>query len=252
MLTHPFYEQLKTLKCHGMIEALQEQLNQSDINQLGFEERFALIVEREVISRENRKLNNRLRKAKLKVAACIEDIDYAPSRGLSKVVIKQLADCSWVSRKQNLLLTGPTGTGKTWLSCAVANQACRREFSALYMRLPRLFQAIDIAKADGSYPKLMASVAKTQLLILDDWGLVAMTKQQQRDLLEIIDDRYQQSSTIITSQLPIKLWHEFLGDMTVADAILDRLIHNAHRIDMKGDSMRKNHANLLEQKKGKE
>ncbi|MCW8400932.1 IS21-like element helper ATPase IstB, partial [Legionella sp. PATHC038] len=154
-------------------------------------------------------------------------------------VIKQLADCYWVGRKQNLLITGPTGTGKTWLACALANQACRNNFTARYLRLPRLFQALELARGDGSFPKLLASLEKIQLLILDDWGLAPMNDEQRRDLLEIMDDRHNQSSTIVTSQLPVKLWHEVIGDLTLGDAILDRLVHNSHRIDMKGESMRK-------------
>ena len=239
MLTHPLFEQLKELRCHGMIEALQEQMQQADIHQLSFDERFNLLVERECITRENRKLTTRLRQARLKANACLEDLDYTVSRGLSRTVVKQLADCSWLGRKH-------TGTGKTWLACALANQACRRNFTARYLRLPRLFQALEIAKGDGSYPKFLASLEKIQLLILDDWGLTPMTDSQRRDLLEIMDDRHEQSSTIVTSQLPVKLWHEAIGDMTLGDAILDRLIHNSHRIDLKGESMRKKQATKFE------
>ncbi|MGL6028415.1 MAG: IS21-like element helper ATPase IstB [Legionella sp.] len=246
MLTQPLFEQLRELRCHGMIEALQEQMQQSDIYQLSFDERFSLLIERECITRENRKLTSRLRQARLKANACIEDIDYSVSRGISRAVIKQLADCSWVGRKQNLLITGPTGTGKTWLACALANSACRKNFTARYLRLPRLFQALELARGDGSYPKLLASLEKIQLLILDDWGLAPMNDEQRRDLLEIMDDRHNQSSTIVTSQLPVKLWHEAIGDLTLGDAILDRLIHNAHRIDMKGESMRKKSTAKLE------
>lgn len=245
MLAHPMFDQLKELRCHGMVEALQEQLKQPDIQQLSFDERFALLIERECITRENRRLTTRLRQAKLKINACLENIDYQASRGLSKAVINQLAPSLWISKKQNLLITGPTGTGKTYLACAFANQACRQGFSARYLRLPRLFQALDIAKGDGSYIKLLTSLEKTQLLILDDWGLAPMTESQRRDLLEIMDDRHNQSSTLVTSQLPVNLWHDAIGDLTLGDAILDRLVHNAHRIDMKGESMRKKQANKL-------
>lgn len=238
MLTHPLCDQLKTLRCQGMLEAYQEQLNTPDIKRLSFDERFALLVEREYITRENRKLINRLRQAKLKEDACIEDIDYSPERQLSKTVITRLAECSWISRKENILLTGPTGAGKTYLACAFANQACRQGYGARYIRLPKLFQAITIAKADGSYIKLMQYVAKLPLLVLDDWGIAPMNDANRRDLLEIIDDRYHQASTLITSQMPVQAWHDSIGDATLGDAILDRLIHNAHRIEVKGPSMR--------------
>jgi len=238
MLTHPLFDQLKTLRCEGMLEALQEQLNAPDINRLSFDERFALLIERECITRENRKLTNRLRQAKLKEEACLEDIEYSPKRQLSKTVITRLAECSWISRKENILITGPTGAGKTYLACAFANQACRQGYGARYIRLPKLFQAITIAKADGSYIKLMEYVAKLPLLILDDWGIAPMNDANRRDLLEIIDDRYHRSSTLVTSQLPVQNWHESIGDATFGDAILDRLIHNAHRIEVQGPSMR--------------
>lgn len=245
MLTHPLFEQLKNLRCQGMLEAFHEQLEAPDINRLSFDERFALLIEREYLVRENRKLTNRLRQAKLKEMACLEDIDYSPERQLSKTVITRLAECSWIVRKENLLLTGSTGTGKTYLACAFANQACRQGYGARYIRLPKLFQEITIAKADGSYIKLMESVSKLSLLVLDDWGVAPMTDANRRDLLEIIDDRYNRSSTLITSQLPVNKWHDSVGDATLGDAILDRLLHNAHRLEVAGPSMRKNKAKNL-------
>ena len=245
MLTHPLFDQLKTLRCQGMLEAFQEQLRTPDINRLSFDERFALLIEQECLARENRKLTNRLRQAKLKEQACLEDIDYSQERQLSKMVITRLAQCTWISRKENLMITGSTGTGKTYLACAFAHQACRQGYGARYIRLPKLFQAITIAKADGSYIKLMEYVSKLSLLILDDWGVAPMTDSNRRDLLEIIDDRYNHSSTLITSQLPINTWHDSIGDATLGDAILDRLLHNAHRIEVAGPSMRKNKAKNL-------
>lgn len=249
MLTHPVFDQLKTLRCQGMLEAFQEQISTPDINRLSFDERFALLVERECILRENRKLTNRLRMAKLKEEACVEDIDYTAERELSRTVITRLAQCNWVARKENLLITGPTGVGKTYLACAFANQACRLGYGARYIRLPKLFQAINIAKADGSYIKLMEQVGKLSLLILDDWGVAPMTDTNRRDLLEIVDDRYNHASTLITSQLPVSAWHDSVGDATLGDAILDRLVHNSHRIEMKGPSMRKNKAKKMEKEK---
>ena len=245
MLTHPLFEQLKTLRWQGVLEAFQEQIGTPDINRLSFDERFALLIERECLVRDNRKLTNRLRQAKLKEQACIEDIDYSSERQLSRTVITRLAQCNFIARKENLLITGPTGTGKTYLACAFANQACRQGYGARYIRLPKLFQAITIAKGDGSYIKLMEHVSKLSLLVLDDWGVAPMTDANRRDLLEIIDDRYNQASTLITSQLPVNTWHDSIGDATLGDAILDRLLHNAHRIEIDGPSMRKNKAKNL-------
>lgn len=245
MLAHPLFEQLKTLRCQGMLEAFQEQLKSPDINHLSFDERFALMVERELCVREDRRMTNRLRQAKLREQACLEDIDYSQERQLSKTVIARLAQCNWIARKENLLITGSTGAGKTYLACAFANQACRQGYGARYIRLPKLFQEITIAKADGSYIKLMEYVSKLSLLILDDWGVAPMTDANRRDLLEIIDDRYMRSSTLITSQLPVSAWHDTIGDATLGDAILDRLLHNAHRIEVAGPSMRKSKAKNL-------
>jgi len=240
MLTHPLFDQLRKLRCNGMIEALEEQLSSDNINQLPFDERLAMLVERECLQRDNRRLQSRLRKAKFKYPnACLADINYKENRGLSKAVMISLETCQWVNRKQNVIITGPTGTGKTYLACALAHQGCLQDHSALYIRLTRLFPALVIAKADGSHARLMAQFAKVQLLILDDWGLATMDDISRRDLLELLDDRHSHSSTIVTSQLPMKMWHESIGDATLADAILDRLVHNAHKIELIGESMRK-------------
>ena len=245
MLRHPLLDQLQQLKCDGMLAALKTQLQQPDIASLSFEERLSLLLEQECLLRENRKLQTRLRQAKLKSQACVQDIDYQVSRGLAKSVMVRLATCDWVKHKQNLLVTGPTGTGKTYLACALAHQACLQGFSAKYCRLPRLFQDLTLAKGDGSYTRLMKALAKTQLLILDDWGLATLTDEQRRDLLEIMDDRHNQTSTLVTSQVPLKLWHEVIAEPTLGDAILDRLVHNAHKLELTGESLRKKQQNHL-------
>ena len=246
MLIHPTLEKLQTLRLAGMLKAFCEQLQMSDIHNLGFEERLSLLVDRELTERENRRLSTRLKKARLRQSACLEDLDVKPSRGLDKALVLSLAACTWIARSLNVLICGPTGVGKSYLACALAHKACLEGYSTLYLRLPRLFEDLRLAKADGRYGKLMLGYAKTDLLILDDWGLTAMTDPQRRDLLELLEDRYGRRSTIVTSQLPVSAWHEAIGDPTLADAILDRLVHNAHKIELKGESMRK-HAISLDQ-----
>jgi DNA replication protein DnaC len=244
MLTHPTLEKLQALKFTGMANALAEQMQMPDIEELAFEERLGLLVDREATERENRRLTSRLRRAKLKHHAALEDIDYRHPRGLDQSLIQSLAACQWVKEHLNILITGPTGVGKTWLACALAQKACREGHTALYLRLPRLMQEMAIAKGDGRYPKLLTMLAKTEVLILDDWGLAKLTAEQRRDLLEILEDRHGVRSTLATSQLPIEKWHDSIGDPTLADAILDRLVHNAYKINLKGGSMRKRKANL--------
>jgi DNA replication protein DnaC len=244
MLTHPTLDKLQHLKFTGMAAALAEQMQMPDIEELAFEERLGLLVDRELTERENRRLSSRLRRARLKHNAALEDIDYRHPRGLDKSLIQFLATCQWVKEHLNILITGPTGVGKTWIACALAHKACREGYTAGYLRLPRLLQDMAIAKGDGRYPKLLATLAKTDVLVLDDWGLAKLTGEQRRDLLEILEDRHATRSTLATSQLPIETWHDIIGDPTLADAILDRLVHNAYRINLKGASMRKRKANL--------
>jgi DNA replication protein DnaC len=239
MLTHPILEKLQQMKFYGMLTALEEQMQMADIEKLSFEDRLALLVDREMTERENRRLKTRLRKAKLRQNACIEDIDFRHPRGLDKTLFMQLADCRYLKEHNNVLIMGPTGVGKTYLACALAQNACRNGYTALYYRLPRLLHELSIAKADGRYSNLLRSIARTDLLVLDDWGLSKFIKEQRHDLLEILEDRNGLRSTLVTSQLPVKHWHEIIADPTLADAILDRFIHNAYKLNMKGDSMRK-------------
>lgn len=240
MLRHATLDQLAELKLHGMAKAFEEQLSMSDVAELSFEERLGLLVEREATERAARRLTARLRKAKLREQAAIEDIDFRARRGLDKRQILRLASCQWVADHLNVLVTGKAGVGKTFLACALGHKACREGYSVLYLRLPRLFRALAIARADGSYEKLLRSYARTDLIILDDWGLAPIGATERRDLLEILEDRYGSRSTLVTSQLPVESWYEVIGDPTLADAILDRLVHSAYRVAMEGDSMRAN------------
>ena len=229
---------LKTLKLPGMAVAFEEQLIQPVTQSLSFNDRFGLIVDREISYRDNQKLGRLLKNARLKHHACIEDIDYRAGRGLDKAVMASLIDGDWIRQAQNLILTGATGCGKTWIACALGNQACRQGLSVLYTRTSRLMEEMKLAHADGSFRKRLLQIAKVDLLILDDWGLSTMTQSERQDLLELIDDRTRKS-TLITSQIPVKAWHEVIGEPTLADAILDRIVHRAHMIEMIGESMRK-------------
>lgn len=239
MLLHPTLATLQTLRLSGMYHALEEQLRVPEFQTLSFEERLGLLLDREVMERANRRLHTRLKNARLRQAACLEDIDYRPARGLDKVLLAQLSTCQWVRDHLNVFITGPCGVGKTYLACALAQQACRQGYTARYLRLPRLLQELTCAKGDGRYGKLLLDLAKTDLLVLDDWGLAPLTADQRRDLLELIEDRHNTRSTLVTSQLPVAHWHDYLGDPTLADAILDRLVHNAYKLALTGDSMRK-------------
>jgi len=239
MLTHPTLEILKGMRLVGMASALEDQLQTSEIQSLSFDERLGLLVDREQTERDSRRLKTRLTKAKLREQACMEDIDYSGNRGLDKAQLLDLGSCKWITGRHNLLLTGPTGVGKTYIACALAQKACRQGLTALYLRLPRLFGDLTIAKGDGRYGKLLVRFSKVDVMVLDDWGVAPMSAENRRDLLEILDDRYEKKSTLITSQLPVDKWHRYLEDPTLADAILDRVVHNAYRVEMKGESMRK-------------
>lgn len=246
MLNHPTLEKLQSLKLTGMLKALQEQMSMIEGESLSFEERLGFLVDREVVERDNRRLKTRLKKARLRQNASVEDIDYRHRRGLDKSQMLSLAACQWIQRHHNAIITGPTGVGKTYLACALGQKACREGHSVIYWRLPRLLGELTIAKGDGRYLRLLRTLERTDLLVIDDWGTTTLTDQQPHDLFEILDDRYDRRSTLIAAQLPIEHWHELIGDPTLADAILDRLIHNAHKINLKGESMRKKRKTLTD------
>jgi DNA replication protein DnaC len=241
MLNEPTIEKLKTMRLDAMATAWREQQEKPDVQRLSFDERFALLVDAEWLYRENRRLASALRDAKLKLASAVmEDIEYSPKRELDRAQLRQLASCRWVIEHQNILVTGMTGTGKTYVACALAQQACRKGHRAIYRRASRLFSELALARADGSYPRLLARIARADVLVLDDWAMTTITDAERRDLLEVLEDRYGTRSTIITSQVPPKKWHEHIAEPTHADAICDRLLHNAHRLVLKGPSKRKN------------
>ncbi len=239
MLNEQTFDKLYGMKLLGMAEGFKEQLEQPSCRDLSFNERFGMLVDRQWIWKENKRLKRLLESAKLKLQACVEDIDYKAARGIEKAVIMNLISCDWIRKHQNVLISGPTGVGKTFLACALAQKACREGFRTFYTRSPQFFYEIALARGDGSYPSLIKRFSKTHLLVLDDLGLTPLNDTERRDLLEVIEDRHGAMSTLITSQLPIENWHDHIGDPTIADAILDRLIHNAHRIQLKGGSMRK-------------
>jgi DNA replication protein DnaC len=239
MLNEPTLEKLRDLRLNALAQAWCEQRKDPKMTGLDFDERLGLLVDAEWLDRQNKRLARNLREAKLRLSdACIEGIDYPPRRKLDKAVIRGLASCAWVQEHHNVVITGPTGVGKTYIACALAQQACRKGYRALYRRVPRIFDEILLARADGTYPRWLAKVARFDVLVLDDWGLVPLAESERRDLLEIMEDRYGNRSTILTSQMPVDQWHDQVGDPTIADAFCDRLLHNAHRIELHGPSRR--------------
>jgi len=243
MLTEPTKEKLYTMRLTAMAAAWLEQQQNPKSSELSFDERFGMIVEAEHQARDNRRLGRLLKNAQLRIpSACLEDFEASSARGLDKPMTRQLASCGWVPDNLNVLVSGATGVGKSYLACALGHAACRRGFKVLYRRLPRLFEELSLAKAEGVYTRLLAKLAKFDVLVLDDLGIGKLKEAHRHDLLEVLEDRYGQRSTVVTSQLPIAQWHEWLGDPTVADAILDRLVHNAYKVTLKGPSRRKEKA----------
>ena len=240
MLTHPTLDQLRALKLDGMADAFVELQAQDNAADLAHAEWLALLLDRETAARNTKRFQSRLRSARLRHGqASIEDVDYRTPRRLDKALFQQLAAGRWIAEHRNLLVTGPCGVGKSWLSCALAQKACRDGYSALYLRAAALLRELALARADGSLRHFLARLGRIDVLVIDDWAMAPLNENERREVWEICEDRYQTRSTILTSQLPISRWHEQIGDPTIADGILDRLVHNAHRIEMRGESMRK-------------
>lgn len=239
MLIHPTVERLRSLGLAAMADTLVELQNNDEAAAMPHADWLGLLIDREVTARDNRRLTRRLSNAKLRQAAAIENVDYRTARGLDRSLFQTLASSQWIRDCNHLAIVGPTGTGKSWLACALGHKACRDGFSVLYKRVPRLFADLAQARGEGRLARLIASLERVNLLILDDWGPEQLTADQRRDLLEIVDDRYDKGSLLITSQVPVSQWHDVIADPTLGDAILDRIIHNAHRIELKGDSLRR-------------
>ena len=239
MLTEPTLEKLYAMKLNGLAEAWQEQQQQPHSSDLSFDERLAMLVERQWHWKENRALVTRLKFAQLKQSACLEDIDFRHPRGLKRAAVEQLAACDWIRHHRHCIITGPTGVGKSYLACALAHKACRERFRALYFYGPKFFRALNLAQADGSLTRLLKRLARVDLLVVDDWTLTPLKPDQYRLFLEILDDRQGTGANLITSQYSVNNWHELIGDPTVGDAILDRLVHSAHTLELDGDSLRK-------------
>lgn len=239
MLQEQTIEKLNAMKLYGMAQAFRQWLDQSNAKDISPADLVGMLVDSESIYRENRRLSARLKQARFRQNACVEDIDYSHARGLTKAVMLELSSCRWVANHQNVIVTGQTGLGKSYLACALGQRACREGFTVIYRRVSRLFDEITQARADGSYTSLLRRLAKARVLVLDDFGLEVLSPSQRRDLLEVLEDRYGVSSTIVASQLNVKEWHAAIGDQTIADAICDRLVHNAHRLNLSGESLRK-------------
>jgi DNA replication protein DnaC len=239
MLAHPTVDLLHTLGLHGMAKGFTALAAQPEAASLEHAEWLALLLEHEATLRRQKRFESRARAARLRQAASVEDVDYRAARGLDRALFLKLASCDWIRAKHNLLIAGPCGVGKSWLACALGHRACREDLSVAYHRIPRLFAALALARADGRYTKLLRQIARVDLLILDDWGPETLSADQRRDLLEIVEDRHDTRSILLTSQVPVDRWYEIIGNPTIADAILDRLVHNAYRIELRGESLRK-------------
>lgn len=239
MLTHPTLELLHELGLHGMAKGFKAMADNPEATGLSHAEWFGLILDHELTARRQKRFESRARAAKLRHPASVEDTDFRTPRGLDRSLFHKLVTCEWIREHRNLLIVGPCGVGKSWLACALGHKACREDIAVLYHRVPRLLAALDLARDDGRYSRLLRALARARLLILDDWGPEPLTARQRRDLLEIVEDRYNRGSIVMTSQLPIDRWYEVIGDPTMADAILDRIVHNAHKITLTGDSLRK-------------